>query len=170
MKNFRGDTVYAKFSDPLGLTFAPQCARVKRMTILKTGLMPSKKKGKVIPNGVSLQAHEFKTVVYFTERGFDVELIPTSHTPRDKKPDIFMAGVNWEMKAPEGTGRMTIEHNLRKAMHQSENIIMDLRRYKKEKVNEAIKLLKKNFKLSRKIRRLCIITQDDELIYLTRRS
>jgi hypothetical protein len=34
------------------------------------------KKGKIIPNGVSLERHESETVVFFTELGYEVELIP----------------------------------------------------------------------------------------------
>ena len=140
------------------------------MAILKTGLRPSKKKGKIIPNGVSLQAHEFKTVVYFTERGFDVEFIKPANSPKCKNPDIFMMNLVWEMKCPTGTSRVTIEHVFKKAAHQSENIIIDLRRYNKDRTGQAIKVLQKLFKGSARVRRLCIISIDDELIYLAKRS
>lgn len=36
--------------------------------------MSNKSKGKIIPNGVVLEAHELATVVFFTELGHDVEL------------------------------------------------------------------------------------------------
>ena len=41
-------------------------------------IMPRMKKGKIIPNGVILEKHEYKTVLMFTEMGIDVELISKS--------------------------------------------------------------------------------------------
>lgn len=37
--------------------------------------------GKIVPNGVRLQAHEYDTVLYFTEMGKEVELIKPLYTP-----------------------------------------------------------------------------------------
>lgn len=38
----------------------------------------TKRKGKIIPNGVVLETHEMATVVLLTEMGIDVELVPRS--------------------------------------------------------------------------------------------
>lgn len=38
-----------------------------------------KSKGKIIPNGVILEKHEYKTILLFTEMGANVELIPKSN-------------------------------------------------------------------------------------------
>ena len=43
-------------------------------------------------------------------------------------PDIVMQGVAWEMKSPEGSGKYTIKKAVQNASHQSQNIIIDLRR------------------------------------------
>ena len=56
-----------------------------------------RKFGKIIPNGVSLEKHENNTVVFFTNLGHNVELIPPSNTPKAKTPDFMMDGQAWEM-------------------------------------------------------------------------
>ena len=35
--------------------------------------------GKIIPNGVVLETHEMATVVFLTEKGYNIELIPKSN-------------------------------------------------------------------------------------------
>ena len=125
-------------------------------------------KGKIIPNGVILEPHEYKTVVFFTELGYDVELIPEIDTPNVKNPDILMKGVIWEMKAPEGKGKTTIEHIFRKAAHQSENIILDLRRFKGKNEAKNIRQIKQRFERSSRVRRLYIIAKNGELTFLSK--
>ena len=46
--------------------------------------------GKITPNGVSLEKHENDTVVFFTNLGYNIELIPPSNTPKAKTPDFMM--------------------------------------------------------------------------------
>ena len=43
------------------------------------------KKGKIIPNGVILEKHEYRTVLLFTEMGVDIELIPKSEKKRSSR-------------------------------------------------------------------------------------
>ncbi|MBR2659137.1 hypothetical protein IKD57_04655, partial [Candidatus Saccharibacteria bacterium] len=70
------------------------------------------KKGKIIPNGVILEKHEYKTILLFTEMGSDVELIPKSDKKGVRTPDIIMDGLKWEMKSPKGKGRWLLENTL----------------------------------------------------------
>ena len=65
-------------------------------------------KGIITPNGVVLQEHESATVVFLTDLGYDIELIPRSQTEGVHKPDIIMDGLMWEMKAPKGDGKWVI--------------------------------------------------------------
>ncbi len=64
-----------------------------------------KKKGKIIPNGVSLERHEYETILVFTELGYDVSLIPKSNIKGVHAADIIINGEQWEMKCPKGNGR-----------------------------------------------------------------
>ena len=88
------------------------------------------KKGILIQNKVHLKEHEYKTVKLLLENGYDIELIPPSVIKGLRMPDIMMKGVAWEIKSPEGNGKNTIKNTAQNASHQSENIIIDLRRTK----------------------------------------
>lgn len=121
------------------------------------------KKGRIIPNGVSLEKHENETVVYFTNLGHDVELIPPSNTPKAKTPDSMMGGKAWEIKSPQGKSRVTVEHAFKRAAKQSENIIIDLRRTKIS-TKESIVSVERLFKVSRRVRSLKVITRENKLL------
>ena len=118
--------------------------------------------GGIIPNGVSLEKHESDTVVFFTNLGYTIELIPPSLTPDSKTPDFLMDGQEWEMKSPTGKSKNTVERSFRKAAKQSANIIIDLRRLSmdQEKVLESCEKL---FNASNRVRKMKIITKGDLL-------
>jgi hypothetical protein len=54
-------------------------------------------KGKLIQNGVHLEDHEYKTVKYLLNLGYDVELISPTLAKNVNSADILMGGVTWEM-------------------------------------------------------------------------
>lgn len=120
------------------------------------------KSGKIIPNGVRPEPHELDTILFFTELGKEVELIPISHTPKVKSPDFIMEGQYWEMKSPTSCQPRTLERLFYSASTQSSNIIIDLRRLKKDSVI-ATRTLEKCFKNTRRVRKLYIITKENEL-------
>ena len=121
------------------------------------------KTGFLKQNGVHLRDHEYHTVKLFLEHGYDVELIPPSTIKGLQMPDIMMAGVPWEIKSPEGNSRTTIKHTMQKAMHQSNNVIVDLRRCG---VNQdaALKELDQYFKLSRRAKRMKVVAKTGEIL------
>ena len=134
------------------------------MSINKKGyFLFTKKKGKIIPNGVSLEKHESETVVFFTDLGYDIELIPPSNNPKTKTPDFLMNGVEWEMKSPHGKSKNTLEHIFKRAKRQSENIIIDLT-HAKIAEDIAVKEIKRRFAQSKSCKRLKIITKDHRLL------
>ena len=121
------------------------------------------RKGKIIPNGVILEMHENTTVVFLTECGFDIELIPLSHRKGAKTADLIMGGVEWEMKAPMGDSKYTIEHAFRAALKQSPNIIFDLRRSKMSQ-QKCIREIVKRFENSGIAQRLLIIPKSKKML------
>lgn len=129
--------------------------------------MKPRRKGKIIPNGVVLETHENATVVYFTELGFDIDLIVPSRTPGQKSADFMMDGIAWEMKCPKGKSINTLEHTFKNALKQSENLIFDLRAANFTN-DAAIKILAKRFNESKKCRRMKIITKSEELLELNK--
>ena len=126
-------------------------------------IMRPKEKGKITPNGVSLEKHENETVVFFTELGYDIELIPPSNSPKSKTPDFIMGGIAWEMKSPQGKSKTSLEHIVKKASKQSENIIIDLS-HSKMKEDTAIREVEKCFYQISSCRRLKIITKNHILL------
>ena len=78
-------------------------------------------------------------------------------------PDIMLQGVPWEMKSPTGDGKRTIMNTIQNASHQCNNLIVDLRRCK-IKEDRAISELRYHFKLSKRIRRLRVITKDEKIL------
>ena len=117
----------------------------------------TKKTGKIIPNGVYLQDHEYETILFLTEQGFDVELIPVSLEENTKSADILMSGLVWEMKSPHGNGKWVIKNILQKASHQSENVIIDIRRLKQYPQEKYINEVKQRFASISRLQRLKII-------------
>lgn len=125
--------------------------------------MQQKKKGIINPNGVSLEKHEYDTILFLTTLGHNIELIPPSHIPNRRTPDFRMSGLEWEMKSPKGKSRSTLEHAFQTAMKQSVNIIFDLRRIQMPN-DRAVTTLCRLFDYSKSIRRLLIITKEQKLL------
>ncbi len=123
------------------------------------------RKGRIIPNGVVLEKHEYKTVLFFTELGQDIELIPKSNKEGVHSPDIRMDGALWEMKAPKGEGKYLIANTVQRAVKQSHNIIIDLRRTKRHQT-KCLSEIKKEFERSRSLRWLKIITKTQKIVEL----
>ena len=121
------------------------------------------KKGKIIPNGVVLKEHENATVVFLTELGYDIELIPKINIKGVHTPDIKIDRIKWEMKSPKGEGKYLITNTIQKAVKQSKNIIIDLRRTKRHQ-SKCIHELQKEFTKSNSIKKLKVITKSNKII------
>ena len=81
--------------------------------------------GHITANGVVLQQHEISTIVFLTQQGFDVSLIPPQRRKGAHTPDIHMLGLDWEMKRPKGQSSHTIKRAFKTASRQSSNIIFE---------------------------------------------
>ncbi len=119
--------------------------------------------GIIKSNRVHLDNHEYATVRFLASLGYDIELIPPSRINGLRTPDIIMCGIPWEMKAPLGDGRKTIKNTVQIGSKQSSNLIMDLRRCRIED-SLSIKEILRQFHLSKRIRRVLIITKEEELL------
>ena len=120
--------------------------------------MPCMKKGRIIPNGVILEKHEYKTILLFTEMGIDVELIPKSERKGIHAPDIMMDGLKWEIKSPKGNGKYLMQNTIQRAVKQSKNVVVDLRRAKRSQ-ERCLRELRKEFDCSRSLQRLKVVTK-----------
>ena len=120
-------------------------------------------RGKLTQNRVHLQDHEWKTVKFFLEQGKDIELIPKSQIAGFHLGDFMMDGLPWEVKAPIGDGKKNIENKFSEAAQQSSNIIIDLHRSKMKEA-DAFKGYVKEFKKTKSVRRMKIITKSREVL------
>ena len=121
------------------------------------------RKGRIIPNGVTLEKHEYKTILVFTELGRSVSLIPKSNKKGIHTADIVMDVKQWEIKCPKGNGRWLLENTLNRASKQSENIIIDLARIKIHQAKCFNELEKQLYK-TKQIHRLIIITKTKKIV------
>lgn len=119
--------------------------------------------GKITPNGVSLEKHEYATVLLLTEMGYDVELVPRSNREGEHTPDIIIDNVKWEMKSPTGETRNTIKNIIQSALRQSVNVILDLRRIKRP-MEKCLRDIDREFTHNKKIKRLLVITKSKKVI------
>jgi hypothetical protein len=129
-----------------------------------------KKHGRIIiPCGVIPEKHELETASFFAALGKVVEFIAPSYSKGIRSPDVRMDGRDWEIKAPTGSSKRTIENNFRRAQKQSESIIFDLQRIG---MNEkaAISKIKREISSQRsgKIRRIIVITKEKKILDLKR--
>ena len=108
------------------------------------------------------EKHELATAKYFAALGKDVVFLPPSNIKEVYRPDILMDGVEWEIKAPQGKSRRTVEKLYRHASQQSKYIIFDLRRSNLSE-DVCLQKLEREFK-DRKTKRLLVIKKSGELI------
>ncbi len=117
----------------------------------------------VIPEDAIIKPHKLAVAVVLSRTGFDVEFLPVRTIPT---PDLFFRGLEWEVKSPIGSSSRTIENNLRNALKQSQNIIIDLSRIK-QKEEKAIREIKHQLELLRGVGRIIVITKSREVLVLS---
>ena len=127
-----------------------QCATMrKRITIMK---------------GALVQPHELAVAEILTQAGENVVFLPVSGT---HSADILFRGREWEIKSPKGSSSRTIENNMRLALQQSSNIIIDLSRIKIRE-DKCMTTIKNRAKKLGKKRKVMIITKEKAIIELQR--
>ena len=122
-----------------------------------------RRQGKIIvPKGMLVEPHELVTATALSWTGHDVEFISERniHTP-----DIMFCNKEWEMKSPKGNSSRTIENNMREALRQSKNIIIDLHRIKLPEQKCVATVKSRAAKLGH-IRNVIVVTKTDKVIIL----
>ena len=94
----------------------------------------------------------------------DIKFVPRSN---QKTPDFLIEKKFWELKSPTGNGKYNLQHTLRNAAKQSENIIIDAR-FSKIHINKIKNELDYQFKHSKNIRRLLLIDKQKNIIEILR--
>ena len=121
-------------------------------------------KGRIVFNNRILEQHEYMTVAKLVEYGYEIEVIPPSFEKGIKSADIRMNGRIWEIKSPIGKGKWVIKNIMQKASHQSENVIIDLRRLRQYPQEKYIREAEQRFDSITRLRHLIIISNDGLII------
>ena len=133
--------------------------------------MPRKRIGLiVVPPGVFVDIHEKLAADFLAAKmGYDVTFLVPNRNKNAKTPDIEMNGLIWEIKSPKGKSSRTIENNLRLALQQSPNTVLDLRRMDgRVPTNKYLKEVERRFNDAKAIRHIIVITRQEVAIDLKR--
>ncbi len=130
-----------------------------------TVMMRKRKSGKVIiAHGVIVWHHELLTADALSGAGYDVEFLRTKNANHSKSPDILMGGSKWEIKSPTASKLSAVERNLKRAYHQSTNIVFDSHRMGRLPDKSIQKELVKQFTLTKNIKQMLFVNRKREVI------
>lgn len=124
----------------------------------------------IVPPGAFITKHEKLAADYLaTSLGHNITFLISDRHNGFKTSDIKMIGRNWEIKSPSGKSPRTIENNLRLALKQSPYIIVDLRRMDgRIPTKKLLTEIERQFTLSRSIKRIIVITRQQQHIDIKR--
>ena len=112
--------------------------------------------------------HELKTLLFLQNYyQTKIEYLDPSPHQGDKTPDIIMFSLPWEIKSPHGKGKHTLEHCIKAASRQCENIIIDLRRMTGS-YRQYIGKIQREFVHNRRLKRLKVITKAQKVLDFTK--
>lgn len=116
----------------------------------------------VIPAGRDPWWHELKAARILSLAGHNIEFLVESDD--NKSPDILLDGIDFEIKSPKSGVANSIEHNLKKALKQSNNIIFSTIRMKDARDDNVRRYLIRQAKSRKQIKRLIMITKRGQII------
>jgi hypothetical protein len=127
----------------------------------------SNTKGKIDVSELSRPplAAEFSTAKFLSGIGKNVKFLEPVRILGAHTPDIEMDKLLWEIKCPKSTSKRTLEHAFTAALHQSVNLIFDLRAMPAPQERHIGKLVTL-FQHSKSAKRLLIIVRDKREVKL----
>jgi hypothetical protein len=117
-----------------------------------------------IPADINVWDHELKTAQVLARYGHRVEFVVADNGYRIKSADILVDGVPYEIKSPRTDKLSAVERNLKRASHQSANIIIDSRRMSKLHDSTVQKYLLQKLRQQKTIKKLLFVNRKHELI------
>ena len=82
-----------------------------------------------------------------------------------RTPDVIIGNIRWEIKSPTGGGKRTIQHQIHRALSQSNNIVFDARRTKLP-ITKIRKDLRSYARDTPAIKRLLLIEKDETVVVI----
>ncbi len=122
----------------------------------------TEKQGKIIiPGGVCPWPHEIHAARILADMGHIVEFLPTNTI---KTADISLDGTEFEIKSPITNNPKKLLRNIKRALYQSPNVILDSSRAKGINDDSIYKLLYSRAKEQKALKRLLLITKHGQVI------
>lgn len=121
----------------------------------------SQKNRIILVPGRIIWPHEMRVAQILSMAGYRVEFLPESSLP---SPDIKLDGIEYEIKSPESSNTNTLKHMIKKATHQSPNLIIDSSRLKGMTEKNFIRFLIAEVKAIKQIKRMILITKGGQII------
>lgn len=128
------------------------------------GAMNQQKGSITIPADTSPWDHELKAAHVLAQYGYRVEFIPENTRHKAKTADILINGISYEIKSPVASKLSAVERNLKRAYHQSMNIVFDSRRMKYLPDASIQRELVKQLRLTKNIKHLLFINRKREIV------
>ena len=94
----------------------------------------------------------------------NIEFIPRNNY---KTPDLFIDGIEWEIKAPTGQGKRNLQHTVSRALKQSQYIIIDAR-FSKIHIAKIRNYLSSEIQKNKRIKRLLLIDKQKKVLEIRR--
>ncbi len=115
-----------------------------------------------VPRGRLVQSQEMVVATILSWTGDDVQFLSENGKVT---PDIRYKGMLWEIKSLRGTSKHTVENNIRLALLQSPNIVIDLQ-LTKMMDEKCLGYIKQQICLRRRIKHLIVITKKQQIVKL----
>lgn len=119
--------------------------------------------------GFAPQAHELDTAQRLANAGHRVRFQVPSTTKGVRTPDILLDGKPWEMKAPTGSGRHTISHQLSRASGQANRLVLDTSRTPLADV-DIIDEVRRRLGPGSSLLEVLVLCKDGSIVRVVRRS
>lgn len=140
------------------------CLYLELLLCYNSPMRKPTKIGKIIITSMAqVHPHELVIARILTLTGYDVIFRPCH---RLRSADIIYRSIIWEIKSPTGSSSRTLENNLRCALRQSENIIIDLHRTNISETS-CLRYLRNHISTLHGLKRLMIITKDDRILHIS---
>lgn len=115
-----------------------------------------------VPKSRLVQPQEMIVAMVLSWTGEDVTFLPEVGRVN---PDIEYRGKVWEIKSLRGSSRHTVENNIRLALLQSPNIVLDLQLTKMTE-ERCLGYIRQQIYLRKQIKHLVVITKRQQVIEL----
>ena len=94
----------------------------------------------------------------------DIKFIPRNNC---KTPDLLINKIEWELKAPTGSGKRNLQHTVSRAVKQSKYIIIDVK-FSKIHIFKIKSHLSAEIKKNKQIKRLLLIDKQKNIVEIFR--